>query len=179
MKFFIVLFSIVISGCDQQFIKLSEQLMGINEDIVILSNHPQTLTSDGLVFSNQKNKIKITGGSLNICLVLKTDFLITSSQKTEQYYNKIIGNKKLIGYLTLKSGRTIDFNNTSQQWNMHGIVTEKDELSFCLTTSCKEQNVSTDDEILRINISSNEPLPTLGVYWQSSNIDDLFNEKKN
>ncbi|MCR4529430.1 hypothetical protein [Acinetobacter venetianus] len=179
MKYLIVLFSIIISGCDQQFIKLSEQLMGINEDLVILSNHPQTLTSDGLVFSNQENKIKITGNSLSICLVLKTNSAITSFHQAKQYYNKIVGNKKLIGYLTLKSGRTIDFKNTSQEWNIHGIVTEKDELSFCLTTFYKEQNLSTDDEILRINISSNEPLPTLGVYWRSSNIDDLFNEKKN
>lgn len=179
MKFFIVLFSIIISGCDQQFIKLSEQLMGINEDLVILSNHPQTLTSDGLVFSNQENKIKITGSSLNVCLALKTDSPNTSSQQTEQYYNEIIGNKKLTGYLTLKSGRTIDLKRSSQQWNMYGKVTEKNELSFCLITSCKKQAISKDDEVLQINISSTEPLPILGVYWQSSNIDDLFDKKNN
>lgn len=157
---------LVLSGCDA----FTERFIG-KESALVMSKVPVTFSMEKTVFDT-RGKAEVAGSMVNVCLPLRGDFPMTSSNDMAKEFNRLLGAAQLHATIVTDSGQRIEFSDPAQAWNLTGQVEKSNELSACLSPKAGSEPLEVGTSIVSIEISSETPFTARGAYWWSRSIPE-------
>jgi hypothetical protein len=157
---------IALSGCDA----FTDRFAG-KENALVIASAPLTLSTEKTVFDT-RDKAAVVGSMINVCLPMRGDFPMTSSNDMAKEFNRLLGTARLHATIVTDSGQRIELSDPAQAWNLKGYVEESNELSACLSPIAGSQELEVGTSIASIEISSETPFTARGAYWWSRSIPE-------
>ena len=161
-----IAFPLLLAACDVNMEKAFDLFTGRESNLVVLLAEPVQFGPTSTVLVSSKEPMKVLGEWSSICLALRGDTPLQDSKVMERLFAEAMGNAKVKVELTLSNGARVALGPPLQAWSLYGKVVERDELSACASTPCR-QNLPVGALVTKVEVSADPPLTVRGIYWQS------------
>jgi hypothetical protein len=165
-KIFALSFVGLVFGCDSSLEKVGDFFTGTKTNTVLIASQPLLIDKTTRPFL-PSTKAEILGDWSSVCFVLVGDQPLKDLKEMDRVLESTLRGAKLKAVITLGNNEQVVLDSQGSDWSMAGKVLTRNEVSVCLSTTCKA-NLPVGATVTRIDVSSEPPISVQGIYWSSS-----------